>query len=235
MAEQLSFDLPVRAALGREDFFVTSANAGPVAMIEDVAHWPGGKLAISGPEASGKTHLAHVWADRTDGVVISASDLARFDIPTLASAVNVAVEDVPHISGRRREENALFHLHNLLLSEGGRLLLTGREAPTRWAIDLADLRSRLAGTTLVTLDPPDDALLAALLKKQFHDRQIRAGDGLVDYLLPRMTRSGAAARRLVALIDRLSLNERRSISVPLARRALEMSQNRDEDGAEDHP
>ncbi len=235
MARQLSFDLPVRAALGREDFFVTEANAGAVAMTEDSDAWPGGKLALCGPEASGKTHLAHVWADRVDGVVVAAEKLGRLDIPTLASAQHVAVEDIPRIAGQRRAENALFHLHNLLLSEGGRLLLTGRARPARWDIALPDLRSRLMGATLVALDPPDDALLAALLKKQFHDRQIRPVEGLVAYLVPRMTRSGAAARHLVATIDRLSLDEARPVSVPLARKALEVSQNRDEDGAEDRP
>ena len=34
MAEQLTFDLPVRAALGREEFFVSPANAATVAMVD---------------------------------------------------------------------------------------------------------------------------------------------------------------------------------------------------------
>ncbi|MBJ3762288.1 chromosomal replication initiator DnaA [Maribius pontilimi] len=223
MAEQLPFELPVRPALGREDFFVSSANAAAVGLIDGDARWPGGKLALAGPEASGKTHLAHVWADRVDGVVVAADHLARLNIPTLAGARHVAVEDVPRIAGQRKEEAALFHLHNLLLGDGGRLLFTGRDAPTRWSIRLPDLRSRLVGTTLVTLELPDDALLAALLRKQFHDRQLDPSQKLIDYIVPRMTRSGAEARRLVHLMDRLSLNERRPLSTGLARRALQMA------------
>ena len=62
MAEQLSFDLPVRAALGREDFFVSPANAEAVAMVEGWQGWPSRKLVLTGPAGAGKTHLAHVWA-----------------------------------------------------------------------------------------------------------------------------------------------------------------------------
>ncbi len=40
LAEQLTFDLPVRPALGREDFFVSPANAATVATVEGWQAWP---------------------------------------------------------------------------------------------------------------------------------------------------------------------------------------------------
>jgi hypothetical protein len=62
MAEQLVFDLPVRPAMGRDDFFVTGSNAGALAQVDGWRDWPFGKLVLVGPEGAGKTHLAHVWA-----------------------------------------------------------------------------------------------------------------------------------------------------------------------------
>ena len=50
MAEQLAFDWPVRVALGREDFFISEANARSFAMISAPEGWPEGKLAIVGPK-----------------------------------------------------------------------------------------------------------------------------------------------------------------------------------------
>lgn len=221
MAEQLAFDLPGRPALGREAFFVSPSNAKAVAMIDADGSWPQGKLALIGPEASGKTHLAHVWAARCDAIVVPAEALGRLDIPTLSGAVRVAVEDVHHIAGRAREEAALFHLHNLLLADRGKLLVTGRAAPSRWGIALPDLRSRLRATAPVALDPPDDSLLSALLAKQVADRQIEIAPRVLSYVLGRMPRSASAVPPLAAELNRLSLARRQPITVPLARMALD--------------
>ena len=65
MAQQLSFDLPARPALGRDAFFVADSNALAVAAIDGWRDWAGGKLVLVGPAGSGKTHLSHVWAADT--------------------------------------------------------------------------------------------------------------------------------------------------------------------------
>ena len=51
MATQLSFDLPSKTALGREDFFVSPANAAAVALIESWPDWPSRKLLLTGQES----------------------------------------------------------------------------------------------------------------------------------------------------------------------------------------
>ena len=49
MAEQLPLPLPARSALGREDYFVSPANAIAVAMVEGWRDWPQRKLVLLGP------------------------------------------------------------------------------------------------------------------------------------------------------------------------------------------
>jgi chromosomal replication initiation ATPase DnaA len=73
------------------------------------------------------------------------------------------------------------------------------------------------------LGAPDDALLAALIVKQFRDRQIDLDAGVIAYLTPRMPREAASARDLVERLDKASLAEGRKITVALARRILEES------------
>ena len=221
MAEQLVFDLPVRAALAREDFFVAPANSAALAAIEGWKDWAGGKLVLTGPAASGKTHLAHVWAAMAGAQVVPATGLAARDIPELAAHHRVAVEDAPSIAGNPEEEAALFHLHNLTLAEGGSLLLTGTGAPNTWNIALPDLASRIAGTGMVALAAPDDALLAALLMKQFADRQLSVSPRLLPYLIRRMERSFDGARDLVARLDQQALAEGRRITLDLAAKVLD--------------
>lgn len=219
-AEQIPLDLSPRPALGRDAFVVTRSNAEALARLE-AASWPGGRLALVGPAASGKTHLAHVWAAETGAAVIPARDIARHDLRALAAPGRVAVEDVPGIAGQRDAEVQLFHLHDRLGAEGGALLLTGREAPARWAVALPDLASRLAALGVAELRPPDDALLGALLEKQFADRHLEPKDAVLRFLVTRMTRSAEAARELAAEIDRLSLARQRPVSIALASLALE--------------
>ncbi|NOD82742.1 DnaA ATPase domain-containing protein [Ruegeria sp. HKCCD6119] len=221
MARQLSFDLPAKTALGREDFFVSPANALAVAMISATS-WPGNKLVLTGPAGAGKTHLAHVWAAETGGRIIQAADLRYDDVPDLARRP-IAVEDVPMIADDADQQKTLFHLHNLVLAEGNALLMTGRLAPKFWELPLADLQSRVEGAHHVALDPPDDALLGAVLAKLFVDRQLNPGPEVIAYLVKHMDRRFETAADVVAQLDQLALMEKREITRSLAVRVLNMS------------
>ena len=207
MTRQLTFDLPARPALGRDDFFISPANAVAVASVDDWARWPHGKMALIGPKGAGKTHLVHVWAAEAQAQVLDASGLATADVQALASpGAKLAVEDVDRIAGNPAAEQALFHLHNLVLAEGGCLLLTGATPPRQWALSLPDLASRMQATGIAQLSPPDDALLKAVLMKLFADRQLAVAPPVVEYLVTRMERSFDGAGRLVAALDRAALD-----------------------------
>lgn len=219
MTDQLTFALPSKPALGREDFFVSPANEIAVATLDGWQDWPERKLALSGPAGSGKTHLVHVWAASSGAAILPASDLGSADIADLATRC-VAVEDVPDCAGNAEIERALFHLHNLCLAEGNAVLVTGRTPPARWPIDLPDLASRMQGTGVAILDPPDDNLLAAVVAKLFADRQLDVAPDVIGYITRRMDRSFQAARRIVDRLDGLSLAEHRAITKPLAARVL---------------
>ncbi|MBC7155989.1 MAG: chromosomal replication initiator DnaA, partial [Rhodobacteraceae bacterium] len=140
MSAQLPLNLPPpRPALGRGDFLPAAPNALALAAIDRWAEWPQGKLVLVGPEGAGKTHLAHVWAAMRGAAVVPAASLAVADLPALAAAGAVVVEDADRIGGDAAAETALFHLHNLVLEAGGRLLLTARALPRDWGLALPDL------------------------------------------------------------------------------------------------
>lgn len=219
MAQQLSFDLPAKPALGREDFFVAPSNAMAVALLDPQFAWPSGKLVLTGPKGAGKTHLAHVWASQTGARIIRADRLTEHTVPELAQGP-VAVEDVPQIGGHCGRQNALFHLHNLVLANGHSLVMTGQGAPNLWGLSLPDLQSRVQAATHAELQPPDDQLLAVVLAKLFNDRQITPKPDVIPYLVAHMDRSFAAAARIVRRLDQLSLAEKRSLTRPLAVRVL---------------
>lgn len=215
---QFAFDLGHRPALGRDDFLTAPCNAEAVAWLERWPGWPAHALALFGPPGCGKSHLLAAFAQAHDAVVIiSAAALSSEDVPDLVAAAKVvAVDDLDALA----DEEAAFHLWNLTKETGRFLLLAGRDAPARVAVALPDLHSRLAATSAVGIGAPDESLLAAVLVKQFADRQLRIGEDVLAYVLDRMERSFAAARAVVEALDKSSLAERRPITVPLARTVL---------------
>lgn len=205
MPEQLVMDLPVRPAMGRGDFFLTGSNAAAVAQVEGWSDWPMGKLVLTGPGGSGKTHLAHVWSTLAGAEVRAAAEIAERDMAALSVAPALAIEDVPTIAGNIEAETRLFHLHNALGARGAPVLFTGREAPARWGLRLPDLDSRMRQAGLARLDPPDDALLSALLLKLAHDRALRLTPAMLAHVVPRIERSFDAVQTFVARLDARAL------------------------------
>ena len=186
-----------------------------VVMMENWDQWAGRKLALIGPAGAGKTHLAHVWAAAAGAKIVSATELVNADIPTLCQTA-IAVEDIPLIAGDRAAEQALFHLHNMVLAEGHHLLVTADLPVLAWGLTLPDLLSRMQGTQSVTLDQPDDRLLAALVAKMFADRQLMPSPETISYMVSHMDRSFDAAGDLVARIDRAALDQKRPVTRSLA-------------------
>lgn len=219
MPRQLTFDLPLHSASGRQDFFISPSNATAIAAVE--AYWPQGKLVLSGPKGSGKSHLARVWAGEQAALFLDGTQLADFDPGTL-DAVDVAVDDADLVAGHAAAEQVLFHLHNAVLAAGGRLLLTGCGPPYRWPLALADLASRVAATATTSLAPPDDKLLSAVLVKLFTDRQLVVSPAVIAFITPRIERSLAAAQALVTALDARALAERRRVTRAMAAEWLDI-------------
>jgi len=217
MTRQMPLDLGHRAALGREDFLVAPGNRDAVAWIDLWPNWPAPGLVIYGPEACGKSHLAEVWRVRSAARILTAADIAGREAPAVLGDGCALVLERPD---RGVDETALFHLFNYLAAQAGSLLITAEAPPGQWALRLPDLRSRLAALPAVAIGPPDDALIEAVMVKQFADRQIRVTPEVIAYLVPRLERSLATVRAVVAALDRTALAEQRSITVPLAREIL---------------
>jgi chromosomal replication initiation ATPase DnaA len=215
--QQLVFELPHRQALGVEDFLVSQSNEAAVALVDRWPEWPLGAAIISGPAGSGKSHLANVWRLKSNAAVTAARDIDIARVPALAAGGALVVEDVGHL----RDEQALFHLLNLVREQRLQMLLTSDRAPGDLSVRLPDLMSRLKALPLAEIAPPDDGLLRVVLVKLFADRQLAVDPQVVAYLLLRMERSMEAARRVVAEVDRQALVLKRGVTRSVAASALE--------------
>ena len=212
---QLALDLPYRTAFGRADFLVSASNEAALGWIERWPEWPSAALVLYGPTHCGKTHLARLWCARAGGRMVAGGELAGLDPAALAASGAIAIDDA-----HRAAERALLHLYNCCGEAGASLLIVMPTAPAYWPIALPDLASRLRALPSVAVNPPDDALLAAVLIKHFADRQLPVSPAVVDFLVRRIERSFATAAAVVGQLDRLALSLGCPVGLALARRVL---------------
>jgi len=210
MKAQLVLPLDHREAFAREDFAVGPTNCAAIAFLESWPGWHVPAVAIHGPEGSGKSHLVSIWQRLSGATRVCVSE------PGLGAPCDgpLAVEDVDSATSDGAWALGLFHVLERATAAAP-VLLTGREAPSRWRSALPDLVSRFAALPDFAIWAPDDELLSAIARKLFADRQLTVPDGAIGRMLRSLERSPAAIREFVAQADRKALAESRPVTTAL--------------------
>ena len=206
MVSQLILPIEPASRMTRDDFIVAPGNTHALAFLDAWPDWATQAAALFGPSASGKTHLARIWAVRANAALVDARELRA---PIAGAAV---VENCDLVSDAAHEP-ALF----AMLERGTPLLLTGRGAPASWPVGLPDLASRFRALVAFELGRADDALLMALAVKLFADRQVQVPEAVVTELVQQLERSPAALRDFIARADGEALSRQKPINLQLIR------------------
>jgi chromosomal replication initiation ATPase DnaA len=210
---QLAFALPHAESLTRDNFLEGPANAAGLALIDAWPEWASRTMLLTGPEGSGKSHLAAIWAEEAGARSTAAHTLTAAEVPVTLATGALVVED---LTAGSFDERALFHLLNLAREDQAYVLITSRMAPSAFEVELRDLRSRLRAIPVVSIAEPDDLLFRALIVKYCADRQLAVDEAVVGYLATRIERSYAAAREAVEMLDREGLRLGRPVTRALA-------------------
>ena len=210
---QLALALPHAESLSRDDFLEGPCNAAALALIDHWPDWPNRIMLLCGPEGSGKSHLAAIWAEQAGARAVAAHALNSAGVPAALATGALVVED---LTPSTFDERALFHLMNMAREDQAYVLITARIPPCAFEIELRDLRSRLRAVPVVELLPPDDALFRALIVKFCADRQMSVDEALVNYLANRIDRSFVAAKQAVERLDTEALRLARPVTRALA-------------------
>ena len=214
---QLAFALPHAESLTRDNFLEGPANEAGLALIDSWPDWPNRVMLLVGPEASGKSHLAAIWAEQAGARSTAAHTLDAAVVPGALATGALVVED---LRPQDFDERAMFHLLNLAREDEASVLITARLPPVAFEIGLRDLRSRLRAIPVVSLLPPDDLLFRGLIVKYCADRQMSIDETVVSYLTTRIERSYAAIRGAVDLLDTEALRLGRPVTRALAAELL---------------
>jgi chromosomal replication initiation ATPase DnaA len=211
-----SFDWPVD--LRPENYIVSNANRLAFEAVTRPHDWPFFCTVLQGGTASGKTHLTHIFAAQTGAVLIDEHNLGQAHWQLHRA---YAVDDADRLIGQIQAEEALFHLYNAAKANNDRLFITLTQPVDSLPFILPDLKSRLLGATLVTVDFPDEDILSALYTKSFSDRQILVKPDVVAYLVTHAERSFASVQQLVQTIDQWTLATGKPVTIPNIKKILE--------------
>jgi chromosomal replication initiation ATPase DnaA len=202
---------------------VAEANRDAAKLLTDWRTWPHGALALSGPAGSGKTHLALAWA-----LEVGARQIAALAGPEDAAAVFREAQGrllIDNADGERNE--AMFwRVLDLARAEAGAVLLVGGKPPSAWAVDIPDLRSRLASLPVAKLGEPDEALMDVVLRRICREQFIQLSDDAAKYLVRRLPRTFAAAQTWAAALDQELVRGAKPVTTAIAKRVLEKMQAR---------
>lgn len=182
----------------RDGFLVSGSNAAALNAVDRWRDWSGPVAALWGDKGSGKSHLAAIWAQDAGAAAGSGAELDDRLMRTLMAAPRFVLDDADQAPD---PERLLHLLIGLEADPGRRALLTGTRAPGLWAQAPRDLVSRLGALPAIAIGPPDDALLARVLRRLAVARGLALEPETLAYLGARMERSFAAAAAVVEAIE----------------------------------
>lgn len=225
--KQIPFDFIPHTYMGREDFMVAPCNREAFNMVDAWPEWLAHGLIIYGPKGCGKSHLAHLFADKVKAfsdkpIKVSLIDAARIN---LRNVNKIATENqsivIENLTPKANME-ALFHLFNLYNSEGRYMLWTAETAPSHMAFALKDLQSRLNMLPSVEIKEPDDIMLQTLIVKLFNDRQILISPEILNFIVTTAPRSFEYIGKLVEECDNISLAYQCAVNYNVVKKAMEL-------------
>lgn len=223
-AHQLLLDLPVKPNYSEIDYVESSCNWEATQWIHRWPDWPMKMITIYGEPGCGKTHLAHIWQEKTDARFLTSNDIRNLHPQdTLEGASALILDDADSLFQKETSQHVaaieswMFHFYNLVKEKGIDLLLCSLLPPTQWTVALPDLRSRLATILSVSVNPPDEEALKAVLFKLCSERGMTLSVDVGEYILRRVERSFDCIRSLVAILDHHTLSQHRQLTLGLVR------------------
>ena len=194
---QIALPLAPGGAGSASRIVLGEANRAAIEAMAVASSWPFRTAVLSGPPRSGKSLIARWFAE---------------------SGAGEAIDDADSL-----DETELFHRWNRAQESATPLLLV-HSGQGEWNVALPDLASRLGAALHLEIGVPDDAMLAELIALHAEQRGLPLGPDASAYLVPRLERSHMGVERLVAAIDRLSLERKQAPTLSIWRDALEAVQ-----------
>lgn len=216
-----------------DSYHVGDNGVALAALRRAAAHSGADWVFLSGPAASGKTHLliaacaeAATLGRRAQYVSLRTSAAGARGaagaeaIRALGGSDLLAIDDVDAITGQRETEHALFDLYNRCRTERSTLVLAAALPPAQIGLVLPDLVSRLAICVQAPLRTLDDAQRREVVRARADARGLLLDEAALDWMFTHTQRDLASLSELVERLDRASLAAQRRVTLPFLRELI---------------
>ena len=168
---------------------------------------------IFGPPKSGKTHLSQIWKNNNNAIKLTLKNYNEI----ISNKNNIVIDNLfEHLN-----EESLFHIINHSYNERLKILITTDKMLSDHKFKLNDLSSRLKSFDFIEIHQPEDDLIINLILKLLIDRQIIINNSnIIEYILKRIDRTYKSINNFVDNADKLSLEKKRELTIPLIKELL---------------
>ena len=196
-----------------KDFIVSDCNRYAFGWLEK---WPlrihSQIVCLVGEAGAGKTHLAHIWAEKMEATWFGNVDICYDTISNEFEQISnkfFVLDDADEV----KDELLLFYLFNTIKSSNSYLLLTAKNYPNTWHLGLEDIRSRLSTVDVVQIHKPNDTAMSLIISKMLFQRGLIASDEVITFIANRIERSYASIAYWVNRIDTSLIDRNHKLSI----------------------
>ena len=210
MSYQKIFNYQFSSKINHENYFVnlTNQKAYDLTILDDFNQ----NIFLFGPKKSGKSYLANLWKDKNNAI----SYKNNFST-VIETKKNVVIDDV---LGQSSDEN-LFHLINHCKLNNLKMYFVSSVDINTYDFKFRDLHSRLKEFIYLEIKSPDDEMCKMLMVKLFSDKQIIIkNEEIFDFIFKRLNRTYFDIYIFVEKLDRLSLEKKRQLTIPLIKEII---------------
>jgi DnaA family protein len=225
--QQLPLPVQLRDEATFDNFLPQNATQALIAALRQQASGTGEAIIyIFGGIGSGKSHLlqASCHLAGSGAIYLPLKELMEYEPAQVLQGIEaldlVCLDDVDRVLERADWELALFDLCNRARDRGCRLLVAGNAAPRALAVNLPDLRSRLAWGIVYQLSDAQDDDKIAILQFRATRRGLSLSREVCSYIVTRSVRDTQALLGLLDKLDNASLVEQRALSIPFIKATL---------------
>lgn len=224
MSNQLVLNILKESSYHPGRFIQSPSNEEAFTILENWPRWPFPIVSIYGPKGSGKTYLAHLWAQKAQASFINIQDLEKILTSEyqISSASCFVLED---FKGHEMCLKNLFHFYNWILEKKGFLLITSREPLAHISYVLKDLESRLKSIPSFELKHPDESLLLRLMQRYFEENHLHVEEKLLQFSLMRLKRDSESVLFFCEALNKEALAQHQKISLSMIKQLLESLEN----------